>query len=138
MFTNHPMRKTPMRLNDAVQHMLEMALARLRRSDIAVELRLDDGLPAVLADPVQVHQVLLNLIINAIDAMSEVPPDRRVLRIGSRRGRNVAIVSVGDRGHGFAPHEARRVFEPFYTTKPAGLGMGLAISRSIVTTHGGR
>ena len=138
MFTNHPMRKTPMRLNDAVQHMLEMALARLRRSDIGVELRLDDGLPAVLADPVQVHQVLLNLIINAIDAMSDVPQGRRVLRIGSRRGRNVAIVSVGDRGHGFAPHEARRVFEPFYTTKPAGIGMGLAISRSIVTNHGGR
>jgi len=138
MFTNHPMRKTPMRLNDAVQHMLEMALARLRRSDIGVELRLDDGLPAVVADPVQVHQVLLNLIINAIDAMSDVPQDRRVLRIASRRGRNVAIVSVGDRGHGFAPDEARRLFEPFYTTKPAGIGMGLAISRSIVTNHGGR
>jgi PAS domain S-box-containing protein len=138
LFTNHPMRRAPMHLNDAVRHMVEMALGRLHRSDIAVELRLDEALPAVLADAVQVHQVLLNLIINAIDAMSDVPQDRRVLRIGTRRGRHVAIVSVRDRGRGFASDEARRVFEPFYTTKATGIGMGLAISRSIVTNHGGR
>jgi CheY-like chemotaxis protein len=80
----------------------------------------------------------LNLIINAIDAMSGTPDDARVLRISTRRGRDVAIISVRDRGRGFDVDEAGRVFEAFYTTKSTGIGMGLAISRSIVINHGGR
>jgi nitrogen-specific signal transduction histidine kinase/ActR/RegA family two-component response regulator len=136
MFTKHPMRKTAMNLNDGVRHILEMAGGRLRQSGIRVEVKLDDGLPAVLADAVQVQQVLLNLIVNAVEAMAEVPTEQRVLRISSRRGRRVAIVTVRDRGRGLDPHD-ERLFAPFYTTKPTGVGMGLAISRSIVTNHGG-
>jgi PAS domain S-box-containing protein len=138
MFTNHPMRKTAISLNDAVRYILNMATGRLDQAGIRVELLLHNRLPPVVADAVQVHQILLNLIVNAIDAMSDIADDLRVLRISTRRGRDVAIVSVRDHGRGFAVNEARRVFEAFYTTKSTGIGMGLAISRSIVVNHGGR
>jgi PAS domain S-box-containing protein len=138
MLTKHPPRKTAMNLNDAVRHILQMASGRLRRTGVRVELMLGQGLPPVQADVVQVQQVLLNLVLNAVDAMQDVPHHRRVLRITSRRKRSFAVVSVRDGGEGLDLGAARRVFEPFYTTKPTGTGMGLAISRSIVTNHDGK
>ena len=90
----------------------------------------------------QLQQVLLNLIVNGMDAMSPVEESRRVLLIcgrgETREGRLEALVSVQDAGSGFKPEEMDRLFEAFYTTKSQGMGMGLAISRSIIEAHGGR
>ena len=94
------------------------------------------------SDEVQLQQVLLNLVVNGMDAMSAVDVSRRILIIRGRRetrdGMPGALVSVQDAGIGFKPEEMDRLFEAFYTTKPQGMGMGLAISRSIIEDHGGR
>jgi hypothetical protein len=99
-------------------------------------------LPAVSGDRVQLQQVLFNLVINGIDAMSAVEIPRRVLTIGGQgallNGRPAVRITVHDRGCGFSVEDPERLFESFYTTKPDGLGMGLRISRSIVEAHGGR
>jgi len=137
LFTNRPVRKRPLDLNDAVRDVLELAAARLQRSDIALEVQLDDDLPLVNADDVQIQQVLLNVVLNAVDAMRSIKDRPRVVRVESRRGNALACVSVRDEGEGFRPNEIERVFDPFYTTKPGGMGIGLAVSRAIIQSHGG-
>jgi PAS domain S-box-containing protein len=136
MFTNHPAQEAPMNLNDIVRTMLAVVDHRLRKLDVQVTVTLDEGLPPVVADPVQIQQVLLNLIVNAADAMHE-SGDRRSLGISTRRSKKHVVVSVRDTGKGLDSQTADRMFEPFYTTKSGGTGMGLAISRSIVDSHGG-
>ena len=137
MFTNRPVRTSVLDLNRIIRNVLEMTSGRLRERDVLLELRLEEELSAVSGDMVQIQQVLLNLIGNALEAMDGVAGRARVLRISSRLCRGGAVVSVRDTGRGFAMQGARRVFEPYYTTKPGGVGMGLTISRSIVTSHGG-
>jgi signal transduction histidine kinase len=98
-------------------------------------------LPPVIGDRIQLQQVLLNLLLNAAEAMREVPPGLRrivVRATADHRDGLWAIVAVEDAGVGFGETEASRLFEAFYTTKPAGLGMGLSISRSIIESHRGR
>ena len=103
---------------------------------------LSEGLPPVRGDRVQLQQVVLNLTMNAIEAMREVEDRTRELVIGSRpsevAGALGVAVAVEDTGRGFAAADAERLFEAFYTTKREGLGMGLSISRSIIEAHGGR
>jgi signal transduction histidine kinase len=109
---------------------------------VTVRTSLADDLPLVLGDRVQLQQVLLNLLVNGMDAMSTIEASKRILLIGGIRdttaGRSEALMSVEDGGIGFKPEEMDRLFEAFYSTKPQGMGMGLAISRSIVEAHGGR
>ena len=100
--------------------------------------QLAEGLPRVQGDRVQLQQVLLNLIINAIEAMSGVGEGARELLISTRNEADGVSVEVRDSGPGFASATLERVFEAFYTTKPGGLGMGLSICRSIIEAHGGR
>jgi PAS domain S-box-containing protein len=138
MFTNRPVQKTALDLGEVVRDVLELAEPRLREFDVHLEFALDTKPLPVLADAVQIQQVLLNLIVNGVDAMQHVEGRPRVLRIGSRRCRRVAVISVRDSGTGMQADTATRVFEPFFTTKPAGTGMGLAISRSIISGHRGR
>jgi signal transduction histidine kinase len=95
-------------------------------------------LPRVQGDRVQLQQVLLNLIINAIEAMRDASEEERELLISSRNEPDGVSVEVRDSGPGFAPAALERVFEAFYTTKPEGMGMGLSICRSIVEAHGGQ
>jgi len=95
-------------------------------------------LPPVQGDRVQLQQVLLNLIVNAIEAMRDVGEEERELLISTGNEPDGVSVEVRDSGPGFAPAAHERVFEAFYTTKPGGLGMGLSICRSIVEAHGGR
>ena len=137
MFTNRPIQKSVLDLNAAIRNVLEIVAGRLRECDVLIELRLHEELPAILGDTVQIQQVLLNLIGNAIEAMDGVTGRLRVLRISSRRCRNGAVVSVRDTGRGLELRAARRLFEPFYTTKAVGVGMGLTTSRSIIKSHGG-
>ncbi len=109
---------------------------------VTIRTELPNELPPILGDRVQLQQVLLNLVVNGMDAMNAVEESKRVLIICARRekrdGKPEALVSVQDAGTGFKPEEVDRLFEAFYTTKPHGMGMGLAISRSIIEAHGGR
>jgi PAS domain S-box-containing protein len=126
-------------VNEVIGEVVDITRREVAAQQVVLYLDLQDGLPRVNADRIQVQQVTLNLILNALEAMAEVTGRRRVMQI--RTGRAAAdsvVVSVRDCGVGFDPAQRERVFEAFYTTKPLGLGMGLAISRTIVEAHGGR
>jgi signal transduction histidine kinase len=101
-------------------------------------MQLAADLPAVVGDPVQLQQVILNLILNGVDATGGVADGPRELVVSTERDAGNVLVSVRDTGIGFDEAVARRLFDAFYTTKPAGMGMGLAISRSIIESHRGR
>jgi PAS domain S-box-containing protein len=108
------------------------------QQEVEIEARIDPGLPAVLADRIQIEQVLLNLLRNAMDAMEAANTERRSIVVEARRKGNHAVgISVADSGPGVAAEVTDRIFEPFVTTKPLGMGMGLSISHSIVDAHGG-
>jgi len=125
-------------LNRKILEVLALTEQELRSHDIVLETRLDSTLPQVTGDRVQLQQVLLNLIVNAIEAMSAVNNRPRELTIVSALGTDGVVIEVRDSGIGLDPDRAERVFEAFYTTKTEGIGIGLSISRSIVEAHGGR
>jgi PAS domain S-box-containing protein len=131
-------RKDWLTINEAILEIIAIAQHQLRRNDILLETRLAEGLPLVHGDRVQLQQVLLNLIVNAIEAMSGIEERRRELTIMSAAdGLEAVAVEVRDSGLGLDPERAVQLFEPFYTTKAEGLGIGLSISRSIIEAHGG-
>jgi signal transduction histidine kinase len=116
-----------------------IALTRALKNKVALRTELADRLPVVRGDRVQLQQVVLNLILNAVQAMDEVPDEAREVRITtSESSPDEVRLGVRDTGPGLSPDSFSRLFEPFYTTKPDGMGMGLAICRSIVEAHGGR
>jgi two-component system, LuxR family, sensor kinase FixL len=130
--------RRPESLNMLVEEALALGLVGARQLGIRVSLDLDHGLPPVLVDGVQIQQVVLNLVRNAIEAMEAV--ERRELNIATRAiaEGNTAEVRVADSGPGIAPEIADRLFQPFVTSKPAGMGLGLSICREIVEAHQGR
>jgi PAS domain S-box-containing protein len=131
-------RKDWLDINETLLEVVALAQYQLRRDNIVLETRLAEGLPLVQGDRVQLQQVLLNLIVNAIEAMSGIDERRRELTIVSATdGPDAVRVEVIDSGTGLDPERATHLFEPFYTTKPEGVGIGLSISRSIVEAHGG-
>ena len=106
---------------------------------VSVQTRLTEGLPAVHGDRVQVQQVVLNLILNAVEAMSAVEEGMRELLLSTEQSETHGVlVAVRDSGPGIDPERRERVFDAFYTTKSSGVGMGLSICRSIIGAHGGR
>src|SRR5262249_44676568 len=116
-----------------------LARSEVQRHGVVVETHFAAEVPRILGDRIQLQQVLLNLMMNAIDALSGVGAGPRTLRVSSE---NVAstevLITVRDSGPGFDAQSLARLFEAFYTTKPHGLGLGLAISRRIIEAHGGR
>jgi PAS domain S-box-containing protein len=132
-------RKEWLDINETILEAIALAQYQLRRNAILLETRLGHPLPLVRGDRVQLQQVLLNLTINAIEAMSGIKERPRELTIGSALdGPDTVSVEVRDSGTGLDPEHAPHVFEPFFTTKAEGLGIGLSISLSIVEAHGGR
>src|SRR4029450_4848773 len=122
-------RKVVLDVNQKVRDMVTLTEQELRRQDIVLKLDLADDLPAVAGDRVQLQQVLLNLIVNAIEAMSAVHDRPRLFTIVSGPGSgNAVLVEVRDSGTGLDLEDAERVFEAFYTTKAEGIGIGLSIS----------
>jgi PAS domain S-box-containing protein len=125
-------------LNDPIRNALAILQEECRNAQVQVEADLDPHLPPTQIDSVQIEQVLINLVQNAVEAMRMVPPDRRTLRVTSRvAGPSRVEVLVGDTGPGAPPDVADRLFESFFTTRKDGLGLGLPICRSIIETHGG-
>jgi len=137
-----PSDKSLLNLNDIVVDVLTLARYESVSRRVTIRTDLPKDLPPVLGDRVQLQQVFLNLVVNGMDAMNAVEESKRVLIICARRenrdGAPEALVSVQDAGTGVKPEQVDRLFEAFYSTKPQGMGMGLAISRSIIEAHGGR
>jgi PAS domain S-box-containing protein len=131
--------QTQVGINGVIHDVLEMLDNSLRTHAILVESELAADIPAVLGDRVQLQQVLLNLLVNAIEAMSSVTDRPRTVRILSRReATDDVVVTIQDAGPGIEAQALGRMFEPFFTTKQSGMGMGLSICRSIIEAHGGR
>jgi PAS domain S-box-containing protein len=129
----------PVDLNDATREVLALSMNELRRGNVTLRTELDECLPAVNGDRVQLQQVLLNLVLNANDAMREVDDRRRDLLIATAREQpNQVRLSVRDSGVGIDLKSLEKVFEAFYTTKDSGMGIGLSVSRSIIQRHHGR
>ena len=128
----------PLDLNEVVSEVLDLVHSDMIHRMVTVDAQLTPALPAVIADRVQMQQVLLNLILNACEAMSATRRDNRRLTIFTTASELGVKLSLADQGPGIPPDKLDRVFEPFLTTKEHGLGLGLAICRSIVTAHGGR
>jgi PAS domain S-box-containing protein len=134
-----PPRKERVDINEAVLEIVELTRGEMTNNAVSVKLQLAESLPAVQGDRVQVQQVILNLLINAIEAMSAMSEGPRELLISTGESEpGDVLVAVRDSGPGLAPESADRLFESFYTTKPGGLGMGLSICRSIIEAHKGR
>ena len=129
----------PVAVETVVRDALALSRSTIELSEVEVQTQVGPCLPRVRGDPVQLLQVVLNLIVNGCESMLRVPaPERRLRLTVDRLGEAQVEVAIADCGVGLPDGNAERVFEPFFTTKPKGLGLGLAIGRSIVTAHGGR
>jgi signal transduction histidine kinase len=125
-------------LNKAVEEVLALVKGELSKNGVSVQVRAAEGLSPVKGDRVQLQQVMLNLILNSIQAMTSADVSERKLEITteSRHARGL-LVAVADSGPGVAANDLERIFESFYTTKAGGVGIGLSICRSIIDAHGG-
>ena len=131
-------RREPVDLSQLIRELIMLLRGETMRNSVALRLNLVDHLPKVMADPVQLQQVLTNLVLNAIEAMRDRGGEL-TLTIGSQLTADGKVaISVGDTGVGLPAEILEHIFDPFFTTKPQGTGMGLALTRSIVESHGGR
>jgi C4-dicarboxylate-specific signal transduction histidine kinase len=126
----------PLDVEDTMREVTTLVMAELAREQVLLEMEFPPRLPGALGDRVQVQQVVMNLVRNAIDAMRAITR-RRVLTIGAEALGDAVVLFVADNGVGIAPEQMPKLFDALYTTKPGGMGLGLAISRKIAATHGG-
>jgi signal transduction histidine kinase len=139
LIKKEPPRKEDLEINEAIVELLALTRGEAMKNHVSVQTQLGEGLPLIRGDRVQLQQVILNLIINAIEAMSGVSEGSRRLVIGTGKDASGSVlVTVKDSGPKLNPESFERLFDSFYTTKPGGMGMGLSICRSIVEAHGGR
>jgi C4-dicarboxylate-specific signal transduction histidine kinase len=139
LIKKEPARNESLDANETIRQVCELSYGEAIKNGVSAQMDLADDLPFVRGDRVQLQQVILNLIMNAIEAMSEVDEGVRTLLIRTRKTETDGVlVSVHDSGPGLAPSSLKRAFDAFYTTKPNGMGMGLSICRSIIEAHGGQ
>ena len=138
LLARHDPEREPFDLGLLVNEVTKLLEVEADRRHIALQLAPVPSDSAVVGDSVQLQQVLLNLILNAMDAMADMPPDRRTVAVEVARDAKFIVVSVRDRGRGIAADSLPKVFESFFSTKHRGMGLGLSIARSIVEAHGGR
>jgi signal transduction histidine kinase len=125
-------------LSEIAREVIALVGHEAQRKQVTVQSNLSGSLPPVMADRVQLQQVLINLAMNAIEAMNEVEAGRRELMVTTGLSESGVSAAVSDRGAGFDATQAEQIFKPFHTTKSGGMGMGLAISRSIIESHDGK
>jgi C4-dicarboxylate-specific signal transduction histidine kinase len=130
--------KIPLDINDVIRDVIALVQRELISHDVSLRMQLASALPMILGDPVQLQQVIINLVMNGIEAMRSVTDRPRELLILSRRDETQVLVSVTDCGVGISAENADRLFNPFFTTKSGGMGIGLSICRSIMEAHSGR
>jgi signal transduction histidine kinase len=131
--------RTELDLNELIREVTRLTQGQFQRHGVSIRSELADDLPIVLADRVQLQQVILNLFMNAVEAMVSISDRERLVRVRSKKDDGGgALIAVEDSGPGVEPEDAKRIFEAFFTTKAEGMGMGLSICRSIVESHGGR
>src|SRR5262249_49189075 len=129
----------PVDLNEAAREVLALSTRELQRNRVVLKSELAEGLPEVMGDRIQLQQVILNLLLNASEAMTEVVDRPRQLVVRTEReGDDHVRLAVQDAGVGLRPDDVDKLFEAFYTTRASGMGIGLSVSRSIVESHGGR
>jgi len=134
-----PAEKEPLDLSETIAEVLAFAQGEVRRARVTLRTDLAPDLPKVMGDRVQLQQVVLNLVLNGLEAMAAVADSRRELVVETKcEGAEHVRVAVRDVGVGLDPVSIQRLFDAFYTTKSGGMGMGLSISRSIIENHGGR
>ena len=134
-----PQRKDRLEINGAIREVIELTRGEAEKNGVSVRTQLADDLPLIQGDRVQLQQVILNLIVNALQAMSGVGDGARELLISTGTAESDGVlVTVRDSGPGLPPSSLERLFDAFYTTKADGMGMGLSICRSIIEAHGGR
>ena len=138
MFKKNANKRIPVDINDLVNDVLNLSRGELRSRKIALNTNLAADVPPISADPVQLREVLLNLIVNGAEAMSTTAEDLRVMAIASKLEADEITITVEDSGAGIDAKDSEQIFEAFFTTKPTGMGMGLAICRSIIAAHNGR
>lgn len=138
LLAKHEVKLEPLDVNAVVEEVLHLLAAEARRRQVALIGRYEESLPIVSADRVHLQQVLINLVMNAMDAMADTPASLRSVVVRTSHGPNGVEVAVMDRGHGIPPDGLDRIFDSFYTTKERGMGLGLSIARSIIAAHGGR
>jgi two-component system sensor kinase FixL len=139
LLRNNEVQRQPLDMNEVVQEVLKLVSSNLASRNVAVNIDLSSGLPTVIGDLVLIEQVLLNLIFNGCDAMTDAEPDKqRRLHIHTLWNGEAVQVSVRDQGRGIALDDMQHLFEPFFTTKPQGMGLGLAICRTIINAHNGQ
>jgi signal transduction histidine kinase len=139
MYQKDDQRKTPLDINELIRDVVALLRDQLERHEVAMETELSPAVPQVLGNRVQMQQAILNLIMNAAEAMDTVSDRRRVVRVKTERDApNDVVITVQDSGPGIDPANVDRIFNAFFTTKAGGMGMGLSICRSIVEAHDGR
>jgi PAS domain S-box-containing protein len=138
LLTKGSPRRSQLDINEIIQQVITLLRSELARNRVSLTTELAANLPRVQGDPVELQQVLINLIMNALEAMRPAPKQPRNLLIRSTKRQDGVLVQVQDSGPGIEPELAGRIFEPFFTTKAEGTGMGLSISRSIIESHGGQ
>jgi C4-dicarboxylate-specific signal transduction histidine kinase len=134
-----PPRHDRLDINEAILEVIEVARSELLRNGVSLQTELAQGLPVIQGDRIQLQQIVLNMIMNAVEAMSEASNGPRDLLISTAEDMSKGVlVTVRDSGPGLSPENLDRLFDAFYTTKSGGMGMGLSICRSIIEAHGGR
>jgi len=138
LFAKHEPERQRVDLNAAVSDAVMLLRTEARHREVTVDLLLAPAPAFLVGDPTQIQQVLIILVLNAMDAVQEVPDDRRTIVVSVERRADGNVITVRDRGCGIAPEHAAKLFDSFFTTKPRGMGLGLSIARTIVEAHGGR
>jgi PAS domain S-box-containing protein len=139
LFKSDGQNRVPLDVNQLIREVLVLVQGDLLKHRISVDIELNENLPLVMADRAQLQQVVMNLVMNAMDAMEPITDRRNILRVKSAiRDGDAVVVTIEDSGTGIDPKKADRLFDAFFTTKPRGTGMGLSICRSIVEAHNGR
>ena len=139
LLRKHELERLPLEINSVAADVLQVVSSDAALRNVVISADLAPGLPKILGDRVHLQQVLLNLILNGMDAMAGELRERRRLSVRTRLSTGGLVeIAVVDSGHGIEPDKLPRVFEPFFSTKPNGMGMGLSISRTIIAAHYGR